>query len=510
VSFDLYSDESANRISSLRPVLRPEPGAWDNFLSGTARYTMRGFAETGRAVDLLGSVGPIIQDRIAGGTEAQDRYFREHEEVFTSAVDHWTPKPGEVGAAGQIAGQLLSTLPLVIASPGAAVASLQLSAGEELVRKGVSAGKAQAVGAAQAAGLGLGIWVPILGANLWQRAVVGGAGFNVAQGAVTRGVSGTILEGTPAAEDFKAFDWSAVTLDALLGLAFGGLAHLSPAQRKQGENAWKRIHEWVSGAKPSDIDALAALRQAEHLNVDSAPGRPEGLADIEAHTAAMRKAVDDLVHGRPVDVEGMLEGARFLPDAERSKLQQGMADELAKQARALLHSDMELQAAKKAAEETPGFLRTAEQQLALREPNDVAAAHPDITRAIEIARKPGFQRTATEKLFLDSMLTGRAADYLLEGVQRPVVEPAKIEEPPAAGELGKPTVQADPLARAAETFMSENPDMQIKVGVDAEGQPITKPLRQYVDEAKATAELARSDSKSIFEAAAQCLLGGGR
>jgi hypothetical protein len=303
MSFELV--ETERNLAHLRPVTRPEPGAWDNFLSGTARFTMQGFAKAGRAASMAAAAPLLVFDTAASGTELSDRYFRFHDEVFGSAVEHWTPKPGEVGAAAEIAGMLLSTLPLAIASPAAAVAVTQLSAAEDLVRKGVDAGKAQAVGAVQAAGLGLGIWVPILGQTGFQRMIVGGAGFNIGQGVVSRGVSGSILEGTAAAEDYAAFDWSAVTLDALLGLAFGGMAHLSPAQRKSGERAWKRIHEWVSGAKPSDIDALAALRQAQHLNVETAPGRLTEPADIEAHVQRVRTAIEQLAKDEPVNVSDL-------------------------------------------------------------------------------------------------------------------------------------------------------------------------------------------------------------
>jgi len=308
VSFDLV--ETQNNLAGLRGVTTPEPGAWDNFLSGTARFTMKGFAEAGRAgslavggalagVEKLGAGHPLAMEN---DTRLSDAWFKIHEDVFQRAVDRWTPKPGEVGVAAEIAGTLLSTLPMVIASPAATVASAQLSSAESLALKGVDSGKAQAVGAVQAAGLGLGVWMPILGQNLWQRAIVGGMGFNASQGAVTRGIAGSILEGTPAAGDFKAFDWTAVTLDALLGLAFGGISHLSPAQRAQGEKAWERIQSWVGKASPSELDALVALRQAEHLNVETAPGTPRDLQDIDAHVQRARTALEQLANDEPVNV----------------------------------------------------------------------------------------------------------------------------------------------------------------------------------------------------------------
>lgn len=337
MTFELYADEISNRVSTMPGVRQADAGAFDNFFSGAGRYAMQGLAKTGRAIDLLGAVGPIIEDKITGGTEAQDRYFKEHDAVFNRAVDYWTPKPSEVGVAGEVVGQLLGTLPQVVASPGLAVASAQLSTAEDLVGKGVDATKAQAAGAVQAAGLGVGIWVPILGKTLTQRLLLGGAGFNVAQGMATRGATGVLLDGTPAAGDFKALDGEAVTLDALLGLAFGGLAHTQPGMRAEGEAWAKRLEDWSAKLKPSDVDALVAMRQAQHIGADSMPGRPVDVADQDAHVQRVRQAIDDLAADRPVSVEDM-PAPRFESDparvAQAAEVAKGMQAEAARLAEA--------------------------------------------------------------------------------------------------------------------------------------------------------------------------------
>lgn len=510
MSFDLYGAEATARVNSLPTVKDTPPGAFDNFLRGTGMLTMQGFAKAGRAVDLLGSLGPTFGDKMQafatgktaeGVTERQDRYFGEHDEVYGRAVDYWTPKPGEVGVAGEVVGQLASTLTTFLASPGFTIGSAILSQDEDLVKKGVPADKAQLVGLVQGASLGLGAWMPILGTTGFQRMLLGGSAFNVAQGIVTRGSSGTILEGTAAADDFKAFDWQAITLDALLGLAFGGLAHLSPAQRSQGAAAWKRIHEAVSQAKPSDIDALATLRQAQHLNVDSAPGRPEGAPDLDKHVLAMRQAIDDLVNGRPVNVEEIVAGSKFLPDEARAKFQRDMGDELAGQVRALLDEGMARETARADAEAPPGFLRTAEQLLALKDATDAAKVHPDIARAIEIAKKPGFERTATEKIFLDSMLNGRAGDYLVGAP-----DPAPLAAPRGAESLTAEAAGIDPLQAEATRFAQANPDLPLTVGRNPDGSPITATARQFLEDADNMVRQANDDAR-LFEVAASCMLG---
>lgn len=339
MALDLYNRESLDRISSLQPVENPEAGVFDGFLRGTGLYAMRGFATTARAVDLLGSVGPIVQDRFTGGTEAQDRYFREHDDVFGSAVDYWTPRPNEVGQAAQVAGNLLSMLPTVITSPSLAVGAAQLSAGEELVQKGVSAEKAQAVGALEAGATGLGVWMPILGKNGWQRIFLGGAAYNAAQGVAVRGGAHLILQGDQAAEEYKAFDPTALTLDVLLGMAFGSLAHLSPEQRAQGARAWDKISKWTQGWRPSDVDAVAALRQAQHLNVDSVPGTAAGPEDIAAHVDRISAAIDQLAKDKAVEVSDQPE-PNVVHDPAREAENQSNLEFLQEEAARLAEADL--------------------------------------------------------------------------------------------------------------------------------------------------------------------------
>lgn len=395
MSLDLYERETGERLSRLQPVQRPETGAFDGFARGTGLATMKGFAKTARAIDLAGAVGPIVQDAFTGGTTAQDKYFREHDELFGRAVDYWTPTPGEVGVAGEVAGSLLSTLPLVIASPGLAVATTQLAAGEDLTQKGVSPQLAGAVGAVQGAGLGTGIWMPILGRNLWQRVVIGGAGYNVLQGAATRGLSGALLEGTPAAEEFKAFDGTALTLDALLGMAFGGLAHVSPAARAQGKEAWERIGQWARERSPSEIDALATLRQAQHLNLDSTPGKPLENVDIEAHVNRVRAAIDQLATDQPVNVRDLPQ-ARVEPDPARERAQQAQAAHLVREGERVMRDEG---IPETAAPPEPSARTSPPGQEAEAGP---AARHPTATTAPSVHADANLQAAATRQAEIEA------------------------------------------------------------------------------------------------------------
>lgn len=454
MSLDLYQRETAERVSSMPLVREPEAGAWDGFARGAGLYTMQGLAYTARGIDLLGSVGPIAQDAFTGGTTAQEKYFREHDEVWGSAVDHWTPKPNEVGVAAQVTGELLSMLPQVIASPALAVTSMTMRTGEDLVKKGVDWKPALATGLTQGAGLGLGIWMPIIGQNLWQRMVVGGAGFNLLQGVTTRAASGMILEGTPAAEDFKAFDGTALTLDVLLGLGFGGMVHLSPAARAQGAEVWGRIQSWAEALSPTQKAAIGTLRLAQHMNVDSAPGVPAGAADVEAHVARVRTAIEQLERGQPVEVANLPE-PRFEADHSRVAEMGRRADELVQQAERV---------------------RKAEGLPEIQEP----------AARVEAPREP-----ATES-------------------EAPAAKPGGTEPPPPRGPRGADAAGAEgtnPLRLEAERIANEQPDLAIRTGEDADGTPVTKSARAYLDDVRKQAAAAREDVK-LFEIAAQCLFGG--
>lgn len=338
MSLDLFERETEERYSRMVPLERPEPGAWTGFLRGSGQFAMQGFAKHARSIDLLGAIFPIAQDAITGGVEAQDRYFREHEEVYQRAVDYWTPRPGEVGIAGQMAGTLLSLLPLVITSPGLAVASTQLSVSEDLIKQGVDPLKSQAVGAAYGAGIGLGIWVPILGRTLSQRMLLGGAGFNVVQGTAMRGTADVILQGTPAAGQFKAFSPEEITFDVLLGLAFGGLAHVSPAMRLQSELFWQRIEAWRGNLKPEDIAALAVMRAAQHIGADSLPGKPVTPEALDSHVARVRASIEQLARNEPVNVSD-LPAPELTPDPARFEAAASRGREMAQTAEELRNEE---------------------------------------------------------------------------------------------------------------------------------------------------------------------------
>ena len=308
MSFDFFPNEQGATLlnAARKPSTTPEPGMFENFAKGAGMYTMRSLAEAGRAVDMAGAVFPIAYDAVVGGTEQQDQYFKEHDEVFNGAVDYWTPKPGEVGTAGQVAGQLAGGVMQAIVSPALLVGTTQLSASEDLVRNGVDSTTAQVVGGIQGASMAVGLKLPYLGQTLATR-VLSGAGGNLVQGTAGALASSEVLKAEgydKQAEQFNPWDLRARALDVMLGAAFGGLAHIDAKGKLQEPPK----------LTPTDEAALLVANQARHLEDVTPQGRPATDADATMHADAMRRAIDQVLRGEQVTVDDVVRDMRLVPD----------------------------------------------------------------------------------------------------------------------------------------------------------------------------------------------------
>lgn len=337
MTFDLYPRETAEALGRLGGVSRADTGIFEGYFRGAGASAMAEFARQGRSVSLAAAVPFIAYDAITGGTEAQDRFFRQHDEIFGRAVEKWTGDAADTGAAGQITGSLIGMLLPMIggsmalgpARAGTLVAGQQtLQQGEELVRAGVSANKALAAGAVTGAALGAGLYVPIFGRTLAERVLYGGAGLNALWGAGDRAAAAAILEGTPGEGHFgTVFDPTSVLLDTLLGAAFGGVVHLSPRGRAGSAEAWEQLEAWGRKLGISDKAAVQVARATRHKNADSLPGVPRTPADAEAHVQRMELALEQLVRDQAVEVSG-LPRANTDPDPARAAEQQVNAQRL--------------------------------------------------------------------------------------------------------------------------------------------------------------------------------------
>jgi len=343
----LYDDITMRNVMSLGGTKEVAPTPFEGFIRGTGSLTMKALATAGRSASMGFATLPILADAITGGTTMQDRYFKDvQEDVFQSAVDRWSMKPNEVGIAAEIAGGVLGTGLMILASPAGAVVNQFTSSAEDLIRENpdVSLGKALGVGAVQAAGLTAGIIAPpALGYNLWSK-IAAGAGINWLQGVVTRGASGAVVEGTSAEPKFQALGLKDQSIDLFTGAVFGAAAQVMPSWRLESDRvtdaalSWRakrQINEQLGAAKGTDAQAaadllnkqfseqrqaaisswqesltptqkaaVAAARVEHHLTVDSMPGRPTNPNSGNANRDRLLEAIDSLLKDKPLPPEG--------------------------------------------------------------------------------------------------------------------------------------------------------------------------------------------------------------
>ena len=270
-----------------QPAPTPDPpGMFHNFWSSAGNYAMRGMAEAGRALSMAGAVVPVVADKLIGSdnrsTSLTDRYFKAHDDYFGAAVDYWTPKPEEVGAAGQITGSLAAGIVQFLANPALVVGTSMLSTSEDLVRKGVPADAALVAGDVAGLATAAGIALPIFGKGLASRVATGAGGnlaTNIPQAAITQQI--VTAAGKPElAQDFDPWDVRARTVDVLLGAVFGAKAHFDARVR----------------------DALMATNAARHIESASLPVRGADDAQLTQAVDSTRLAIDQMSRGEVVNV----------------------------------------------------------------------------------------------------------------------------------------------------------------------------------------------------------------
>jgi hypothetical protein len=319
-----------------------EAGTWTGFGTGIGYGVMREtFAKVGRAgaMGLGASVvaGDEIRQFVTGDesdTRAQDWYFKNViDDTFTEAVDYWTPSEKKVGAAGQMAGQLVGTvgqLVLGAGNPALMVGTAQMDVGLEMVRQGVDADTAQDLGTAAGLFTGVGAWLPVFGKTGAQKILMNTA-LNPVVGIAQRASMQTMLENegqTKLAQQYDPWDAQAIVLDAAMGAAFGYASarrgDVAPDffEAAVGKNVSDAIGRQVDSVlesggfvpKRADVDDLMAMANIKARIYDTSPGKPLDDYSMNAHIGTQEDAIRALLEDRPVDVSRM-EGAKFEPDA---------------------------------------------------------------------------------------------------------------------------------------------------------------------------------------------------
>lgn len=538
-------------------------------------------------------VSPIAQ-LVNENTSLNDTsvsYIAEQRKLAEQQVKRLTPDAATTGTAGQVLYGLFdmggqAVVGTTLGGPvggAAAVTSLQgFSEFERLTAQGVDFRTAQEAGLVQGITAGAGTLIPMslglraggalaegvaaqlarTGESSVRRAaatavratpdIAYAAGTNIAFGMAQRGLTAkTLRDGgySEMASQYDVLDRQAIAIDAVLGVAFGGVGRFI---NSRGESTS------APNFSPVDIDAALAANAAHHAEIDIAPGVPINVLSRNSHIQALRKAMSDVSQGRPVDVASIVESASFseIP-GRKSLLSQAVNEALSSvddgvTARAIENRLLEEQAAQllprgdrqvyqsEIANSQRIIENLTEQraQILAEEPtgsgkalsrarSDKQARLRDIDQRIRQAQErlefsrnalaphePGgqfFEARAelARRQQAESELNAQAVSFYKTAEARTPDEVAPFEP----GKILQQTEQkmmADPAGdidlRIAEDSLLESPDMIITV-LDDDGNPQSRSAREVLDEANRESEQAIQDS-SLFDVAVACFLRG--
>ncbi|HAW7815945.1 TPA: hypothetical protein JLL60_000458 [Escherichia coli] len=538
-------------------------------------------------------VSPIAQ-LVNENTSLNDTsvsYIAEQRKLAEQQVKRLTPDAATTGTAGQVLYGLFdmggqAVVGTTLGGPvggAAAVTSLQgFSEFERLTAQGVDFRTAQEAGLVQGITAGAGTLIPMslglraggalaegvaaqlarTGESSVRRAaatavratpdIAYAAGTNIAFGMAQRGLTAkTLRDGgySEMANQYDVLDRQAIAIDAVLGVAFGGVGRFI---NSRGESTS------APNFSPVDIDAALAANAAHHAEIDIAPGVPINVLSRNSHIQALRKAMSDVSQGRPVDVASIVESASFseIP-GRKSLLSQAVNEALSSvdngvTARAIENRLLEEQAAQLLSRgdrqvyqsEIANSQRIIENlteqraQILAEEPtgsgkalsrarSDKQTRLRDIDQRIRQAQErlefsrnalaphePGgqfFEARAelARRQQAESELNAQAVSFYKTAEVRTPDEVAPFEP----GKILQQTEQkmmADPAGdidlRIAEDSLLESPDMIITV-LDDDGNPQSRSAREVLDEANRESEQAIQDS-SLFDVAVACFLRG--
>ncbi|EFU6040539.1 hypothetical protein HT424_002962 [Escherichia coli] len=518
-------------------------------------------------------------------------YIAEQRKLAEQQVKRLTPDAATTGTAGQVlhglfdmGGQaVVGTLLSGPAGGAAAVTALQgFSEFERLTAQGVDFRTAQEAGLVQGVTAGAGTLIPMslglraggalaesVGAQLVRTGesavrnvaatavraapdIAYAAGTNIAFGMAQRGLTAkTLRDGgyNEMANQYDIFDRQSIAIDAVLGVAFGGVGRFLNAR---GESA--ATPEFY----PAEVDAALAANASHHAEIDVAPGVPVNVLSRDAHIQALQKAMNDVSQGRAVDVASIAERASFSDVPGRRSLIAQSIDEVlfnadeGSAARAVETRTLEEQAAQVLprgdrqvyqseiansqriidnlteqrnqilSEEPKGSGKElaqsrAEKQSRLRDidkriteaqgrlefSRDALSPHEPGGEFFEARAELARRQQAENDLNAQAMSFYKTAEVRTPDEAAPF-EPGTVlrqaEQKPTAEQAG------DMDLRIAEDSLVESPDMMITV-LDDEGNPQSRSAREVLDEASRENEQAIQDS-SLFDVAVSCFLRG--
>ncbi|MDH0702121.1 hypothetical protein N5D41_11550 [Pseudomonas toyotomiensis] len=306
----------------------PEPGFWQGAGDAIGPGLLRGGLEAGAAVesgfsslwqgglDLAASV--LLPEPRFGGevdvTSAERGQQQDLGQGVAEVVKDLRPDARTTGLAGQLLGEAAAILPrtvvgAVAAGPVGAAAAAGGPAGYSVkqvaMSEGIDEDTATIQGAIEGVTIGIGAALP---AARFVKPLAGdlaiAVGANVGLGVASRGATSELLDSrgyTEQAAQYRAFDGTAMTIDAVLGAAFFGIGR-------------------GLGRAPTDSQVSAALAEnnSQHAALGTAPGIPVDAVAANTHVRALDIAMEQLARGEPVRLPADLPEAAFLRVVDES------------------------------------------------------------------------------------------------------------------------------------------------------------------------------------------------
>jgi hypothetical protein len=239
-------------------------------------------------VDEAGGLTAALTGKVPDNTIA-DRISAD----ARAKIKQWTPNAQTTGAAGQVlhgvaSGATEMLAGGVVGGPLGAGAAVGMGEGkaryDDLLEAGVDPATARSAAGLTGVASAVGALLPGgIGKTLASKVATGTVG-QTAMGMASRYGDHKILDDagyTTMAAQQKVIDGTQMLADAVLGAAFGGIAHL---------------HR-IPGARDAALTVNLANKDRQ-----SAPGIPTDPAAANAHDEALNTAIQDLTDGRTVDV----------------------------------------------------------------------------------------------------------------------------------------------------------------------------------------------------------------
>lgn len=537
-------------------------------------------------------VSPVADfvNQATGITDTSPEFIAEQRKLAQQQVKRLTPDAATTGTAGQVLHGLFdmggqAVAGTLVAGPmggAAAVTALQgFSEYEQLRAKGVDFGTAQEAGLIQGITAGAGTLIPMslglraggtiaesVGAQLAgagrnaarniaataARAapdIAYAAGTNIAFGMAQRGLTAQTLRNggyNDMANQYEVFDRQSIAIDAVLGVAFGGVGRFI---NSRGEAV--KAPEFTL----ADVDAALAANSAHHAEIDTAPGVPINVLSRNAHAMAIQKAMRDISKGNPVDVASIVEPSSFhnIP-SRRSLVNQAIDEVLYGTDQGVTQQTMSIRALEQQAEQvlSRGDRQVYQSEMAnsQRIINNLTEQRNEILskeatgrgKALATARKEkqSLLREIDQKLneaqgrlesSRNALAPHESGGQLFEAraelarrqqaekvadnqamayYRTPDITPASpvdLDAPITTREpTSRPTSEqaTDTDIRSAEDSLASSPEMTITM-LDDEGNPQQRSAREALDTASREHEQAVKDS-SLFEVAVACFLRG--